>query len=215
MPDATSPELSPLHEPFHTRARQREADRLGMLVFLASEAMLFGGLFAAALMLRLLDPAAYAAASGRLSLWLGTLNTAVLLTSSALAALAVTAARHGRPRAAVAMLAGTMALGALFLAIKGYEWSSEAREGLLPVLAPAHFTSRFEQLFMNLYLLATGLHALHVTGGLVLLATAAFKRRTHEDTEAVLIGNAALYWHLVDVIWIFLYPTLYLARVNA
>jgi len=201
----------PLHEPFHQAERQEEADRLGMLVFLGSEAMLFGGIFAVAMALRLLHPGEYVTASSQMKLWHGTLNTAVLLTSSLLAALAVEAARGGQPRSAGRALWGAVALGLVFLGIKGHEYWLEYQEGVIPGLSNARFGSAFEQLFMNLYFAATGLHALHLIGGMVLLAIAASKRSAREDRQAVLIGNVALYWHLVDLVWVFLYPTLYLA----
>lgn len=203
-----------LHEPFPHRGRQREADRLGMMIFLASEVMLFGGIFAAALALRLEHPHDYVAAAHNLDLWLGTANTAVLLTSSLCAALAVEAAREGSPRWAARALWGAVLLGIAFLAIKAVEYAGEYREGLMPGTANAHFAGRVEQLFMNLYFIGTGLHAVHVTIGIVLLATAALSAAARRDRHAILIGNVALYWHLVDVVWVFLYPTLYLAGVR-
>ncbi|WP_150293923.1 cytochrome c oxidase subunit 3 [Sphingobium estronivorans] len=208
------PEQRALHEPFHHPARQRQADRLGMILFLASEAMLFGGLFAAAMALRLLYPADYVAASGHLKLWLGTANTAILLTSSLMAAVAVETARGGRPRLSGYALVAAILLGLLFLGIKGYEYGSEYREGLIPGLHGAHFEGRVQHLFMNFYFVSTGLHALHVIGGIALLTIAAFSRAARQDRTVLLIGNAALYWHLVDIIWVFLYPTLYLPDVS-
>jgi cytochrome c oxidase subunit 3 len=207
-------ETTSLHEPFHEAARQREADRLGMLIFLASEVMLFGGIFAAAIGLRLENPAPYVEAAHHLKLWFGTANTAVLLTSSLFAALAVVAVRARRPRWAAWCFAATVALALVFLAIKGTEYWLEYKEGLMPGTAPAHFESHFEQLFMNLYFISTGLHAVHVTIGIGLLTVTALSRRARNDENAVLIGNVALYWHLVDIVWIFLYPTLYLAGVK-
>ncbi len=195
-------------------ARRREAGRLGMLVFLASEIMLFGGLFAAAMVLRLTHPADYAAAAHRLDLALGTLNTAILLTSSLAAALAVEAARSRRPGRAALALAATLLLGAAFLGAKALEYAQEYREGLMPGTALAHFDGPVAQLFMNFYFASTGLHALHVLAGLALLAAVACSRSARSDPHALLIGNAALYWHLVDVVWVFLYPTLYLAGVR-
>jgi len=209
MPDGRA-----LHEPFHDPARQREADRLGMIIFLSSEVMLFGGLFAAAMALRFLHPADFVAASSHLKIWLGTANTAVLLTSSLMAAVAVEAARGGRPRMAGWALAAAILLALLFLGIKSFEYWSEYREGLVPGLADAHFETRTQQLFMNFYFLSTGLHGLHVIGGVLLLGIAALRRSAREDRDAVLVGNVALYWHLVDVIWLFLYPTLYLPGVS-
>lgn len=206
--------MTELHEPFARPAAQREADRLGMLVFLSSELMLFGGIFGAALALRLEHNAAYRGAAHALNLWLGTANTVVLLTSSLFAALAVVAARAGRPGWAGRALGGAALLGCSFLAIKGVEYLSEYREGLMPGTAIAAFATPTQQLFMNLYFLGTGLHAVHVVIGLALMAVAALNRAARHDRHAVLIGNVALYWHLVDVIWVFLYPTLYLAGVR-
>lgn len=203
-----------LHKPFPDRGRQREADRLGMLIFLASEVMLFGGIFAAALALRLEHAGEYTAAAHHLKLWLGTANTAVLLTSSLFAALAVEAAREGVPKWAARALWGAVLLGLVFLAIKGVEYAGEYREGLMPWAANAQFETRTEQIFMNLYFIATGLHAVHVGIGLMLLAIAALNGAARRDRHAVLVGNVALYWHLVDIIWVFLFPTLYLAGVR-
>ncbi|GLV30254.1 cytochrome oxidase subunit III [Sphingobium sp. TomTYG75] len=208
------PDQRALHEPFHEMARQREADRLGMIIFLASEAMLFGGLFAAAMALRLLHPADYVASSAHLKVWLGTANTGVLLTSSLMVAVAVEAARSGGARLAGLALAVAILLALLFLGIKGYEYFGEYREGLVPGVANAHFESRTQQLFMNFYFVSTGLHALHVIGGITLLGLAAVRRAARKDRNALLIGNVALYWHLVDIIWVFLYPTLYLPGVS-
>ncbi|TCM14379.1 cytochrome c oxidase subunit 3 [Novosphingobium sp. PhB165] len=182
-----------------------------MLVFLASEVMLFGGIFAAALALRLEHESAYGAAAHHLNLWLGTANTAVLLTSSLMAAIAVQAARDGKPAWAARALWAAVLLGCVFLAIKGAEYAGDLREGLMPGTAQAHFEGTTQHLFMNLYFIGTGLHAVHVTIGLGLLVVAALNRQARHDQHAVLIGNVALYWHLVDVVWVFLYPTLYLA----
>lgn len=208
------PEGGGINEPFHRIERQHEADRLGMLVFLGSEVMLFGGLFTAAMALRLTHPGDYQAAAAHLNVGLGTANTAILLTSSFLAALATEQARAGRPRLVAWVLAGTVLLGLLFLGIKAVEYAGEYREGLMPGLPNAHFEGRVQQLFMNLYFVSAGLHAIHVTVGLILLTVAASLRRARQDRGAVLIGNAALYWHLVDIVWIFLYPTLYLAGIK-
>ncbi|MBO9602764.1 MAG: cytochrome c oxidase subunit 3 [Novosphingobium sp.] len=200
-------------EPFHDTDRQEQADRLGMLVFLASEIMLFGGIFAATMALRIQHPQDYMKAASHLRLALGTANTAILLTSSLAAALAVEGARSGRSRWAARALAAACLLGTAFLAVKGYEYAGEYREGLMPGTAAAHFSGPLQRLFMDLYFLATGLHAFHVLTGIVLMLTAALNRTALHDRRAVLIGNVALYWHLVDIVWIFLFPTLYLAGV--
>jgi cytochrome c oxidase subunit 3 len=200
-----------IHEPFHDLARQREADRLGMLVFLASEVMLFGGLFAAALGLRLAHPVEYIAASQHTHLWLGTANTAVLLSSSLLVALAVEAAKAGRARRLTALLLGAALLGVAFAAIKGTEYWLEYRDGLMPGVDGSAIANGAQRLFLDLYFVSTGLHALHLTIGVALLVVLAV-RALAGRREPVLVANVGLYWHLVDIVWIFLFPTLYLAR---
>lgn len=207
-------EDSALHEPFADLSQQHEAGRLGMLIFLASEVMLFGGIFAAALALRLHHEQAYIDAAHHLNLWIGTANTAVLLTSSLFAALAVTAARGGSAKWCGRALCLAAALGAVFLVLKGYEYLGDYREGLMPGTALTDFSSPFERLFMDLYYCSTGLHAVHVTTGIGLLIFTALSRRARHDRSATFVGNIALYWHLVDIVWIFLFPTLYLAGVK-
>ena len=197
-------------EPFQDAERQREADRLGMLVFLASEIMLFGGLFAAALTLRVRHPDEYTEAAAKLHIWLGTINTAILLTSSLLVALAVEQARADRSVAARRLLLGAAALGIAFLGVKGLEYYAEFREGVVPGLAPGGLSSPFESLLMNFYFVSTGLHAVHVTIGIAMLTMVALARAPARMHPPIVLGNVALYWHLVDIVWIFLYPTLYL-----
>ena len=125
----------------------------------------------------------------------------------------VEAVRAGSARLAKWLLTGAIALGLAFLAIKFTEYGLEYRDGVVPLLSDANLRRGPHRLFMDLYFAATGLHALHVIGGLGLLASLIWPFGTaRRDTSAVFAGNAALYWHLVDVIWIFLYPTLYLAR---
>lgn len=188
--------------------RQRDTDRLGMLVFLASETMLFGALLSVALALQLRHPAEVAAASARLNLWLGGANTAILLTSSLVVAIGVTVKRRTAACFATAAL-----LGAAFLAIKGIEYRDEWREGLMPGTTTAHFATPAQALFMRLYMIATLLHALHLVIGIALLGFLAWRLRGKKPPSPVMVSNAGLYWHLVDVVWVFLYPLLYLSRV--
>lgn len=202
-----------LRVPFGRLERQREADRLGMLIFLATEVMLFGGIFAAALSLRVRHSAAYVLASREMHYGLGGINTAVLLTSSLLVALAIAMARDRRPRASAWSLAGAVVLAIAFLAIKLTEYSLEWRDGLVPLFSAAGLHGGATELFMMLYFIGTGLHALHVTAGIVLLAAMIWPfGAARRDPAVTTLGNVALYWHFVDVVWIFLYPTLYLAR---
>jgi cytochrome c oxidase subunit III len=205
-----------VHEPYRDAGQQYAADMMGMYVFLASEVMLFGGLFAVALVLRLLHPQEVVEASKHLHIWIGALNTAVLLTSSFFVALAVEAARTPARRRAWLFIAFAAVLGVTFLGLKAFEYREEMGEGLLPALSDApRFAGPAHRLFMDLYLVATGLHAIHVTIGIVLLAGLAWRISSHRlalPRRTVVVEVCGLYWHLVDVIWVFLYPVLYLAR---
>ena len=189
---------------------------LGMWVFLGSELLFFGALLAAYLAGRLHWPAGYAAASRHTHVVLGTVNTAVLLTSSALIALAVACAQHIEHRRWTArLLAAVGALGCAFLAIKGYEYVLEWREGLFPGPAFA-IPEPGAQLFFMLYFFMTGLHAVHLVCGIAAVAVfarATARRRAWVDADR--LDALALYWHFVDVVWIFLYPFLYLVERHA
>jgi len=201
------------HQPFTGIARQGEADRLGMAVFLASEAMLFGALVLGLLALRGFESAAFAATSERLNLLAGSVNTAILLTSSLLVAIAVEAWRGERARLAAWMLAISALLGILFLSIKGGEYYQEYGEGLMPGAGPKQdFASAGARMFMDGYFVATGLHAFHVLVGVALLAGCSWRLRRDRPPSKVGMANIGLYWHLVDVVWVFLFPILYLSR---
>jgi cytochrome c oxidase subunit III len=184
---------------------------LGMWIFLGSEVLFFGALIAAYLAGRVHWPEGFAAASRHTHVWLGTLNTAVLLTSSALIALAVACTRnHGHRHWTARLLWATAALGAAFLAIKGYEYAKEWHEHLFPGPAFPIPQPGAQQFFM-LYFLMTSLHGVHVICGVVavgLFARASGQRRGWAQPER--IDALALYWHFVDIVWIFLYPFLYL-----
>lgn len=202
--------------PFATRPQRRRADQLGLFVFLASEAMLFGGLFAAMTAYRVLHPGAAGEAAGHFKLWLGAANTAVLLTSSLLVALAVGDAREGRRKRTAALLAGAALLGLVFLGVKATEYRLEALEGLMPGIGPpSPLGGRPATLFVSLYFVSTGLHALHMLAGVALLAWTALavaRGRLALPRRAGTIELAGLYWHFVDLVWVFLFPLLYLAR---
>lgn len=206
----------PVSEPFHRPAQQRRADFMGMYLFLATEIMLFGGLLGALFVIRLEHPEAVREASGHLKLWLGGANTAILLTSSLFMALAVLEARAGDARRTVRWLLLTAALGVVFLGVKGYEYFIEHREGLMPHFGPAReLGDRSEWLFLNLYYIATSLHAFHLLSGIVVVTGLALRLArgwTPVPRRAVAVEMVGLYWHLVDVVWVFLYPLLYLAR---
>ncbi|MGE0717112.1 MAG: cytochrome c oxidase subunit 3 [Alphaproteobacteria bacterium] len=203
-------------EPFDAFVQQHEAARMGMLVFLATEIMLFGGLFAAILAVRIAHPHEFAAASARTHVFIGTANTAVLLTSSFAVAVAALAARAARTRLTSLWLAAASLLGVAFLGLKAVEYGLEYANGLLPGMSdPLRVSSPVEQLFMDVYLVSTGLHAVHVTIGILLLGSLAVRVTSGAlrlPGRAVVVEVCGLYWHLVDVIWVFLFPALYLAR---
>lgn len=204
-----------LRPPFTDERQQHAADFIGMYVFLGSEVMLFGGLFAVMAIARVQHPASYVAASRELHLWIGAANTAVLLTSSLAMAIGVAAARAGRRRPARLGILATLALGLAFLALKAVEYAEEYRDGLLPVPGSGGaLTEPFDRLFMHLYLGATALHALHLTIGIALLCglLVRIRRGLALPGRGVIVETCGLYWHLVDLIWVFLYPVLYLAR---
>jgi cytochrome c oxidase subunit 3 len=201
-------------EPFVAWAQQREAARLGMWLFLAGEAMMFGSLILVAWFYRLQHPDGVAEAVAGLHFGLATLNTFILLTSSLLMTLALTASEQASERRLRRCLMGATLLAALFLASKGLEYTLEYREGLLPGFAadsPLHLPSA--RLFMNLYFIATALHGVHVliAVGLGLWLYLGFARgRLQGHQASTRLEMVTLYWHLVDGIWVLLFPTLYL-----
>lgn len=195
---------------FESIERQGRTATLGMWIFLASEILFFGALFALYAAYRVRSPAAFADAVQHNTLYFGSLNTAVLLTSSFLVALGVHAVRHGAERKATKYVLATAVLGVVFLSIKGYEYVEHFRHGIFPG-TPGHGAADASA-FWTLYYLMTGLHALHVTVGVVVLFVFALLLRSRRVTAAAphSLENAALYWHLVDIIWLFLWPCFYL-----
>ncbi|WP_237880736.1 cytochrome c oxidase subunit 3 [Pseudomonas sp. PGPR40] len=201
-------------EPFVAWAQQREAAWLGMWLFLATEAMMFGSLIMVAWFYRLQHSDGVAETVAGLHWQLATANTFMLLTCSLLMTLALAAAEQGFILRLRRCLLGAALLGVLFLACKGVEYGLEYREGLLPGFAvdsPLHLPSA--RLFMNLYFIATALHAMHVLVavglGLWLYVRLAADNLSARGTRTRL-EMVTLYWHLVDGIWILLFPTLYL-----
>jgi cytochrome c oxidase subunit 3 len=200
---------------FDTAERERRADTFGMWVFIGSEAMLFGAVLLLFFAARFHYSAAFAAASKHLSLTLGTLNTAVLITSSFFMALAHLYCSARRWRGTTWSLAATALLGLVFLVIKGSEYAMEFHEGIAPVLgAPFAFDGPHPeqaQLFFALYFAMTGLHALHLICGMTVICwLLATWRRTPEANRMRRVPAVGLYWHFVDIVWVFLFPALYL-----
>ena len=193
--------------------KQEHAARFGMWIFLGSELLLFAGLFALYAAYRAEYARAFTAGVHHNALYLGTTNTVVLIVSSFTVAWAVHSMRAARPRVALRMLVLTMLLGATFLVIKGFEYAQHFAEGIFPGRYYA-FDGLPEggKLFFTLYYLMTGLHGLHVVGGMAALTVATVRaaQGTYGPAHYTPLELVVLYWHLVDVIWIFLWPLLYL-----
>ncbi len=215
---------------FEDLEQQRGAASLGMWIFLATELMVFGGLFTAYTVYRAVYPEAFAAGSRHLNVWFAGVNTLVLLTSSLTMALAVWAAQVGRRQMLVGCLALTAVLGLAFLVIKGFEYHGDYHENLIPGFAfdpsawqapatlrhadpqeAAMFPQRV-QLFFLCYYFMTGLHAVHLVIGITILVIQAVLagRGWFPPAYYAPVEISGLYWHFVDVVWIFLLPLLYL-----
>lgn len=199
---------------FEDTEQQFEASSLGMWTFLITEILFFGGLFAGYLVYRSNYPQAFALGSHELDITLGAINTVVLIGSSLTMALAVHNAQLGKRKAIVFFLVATMILGSVFLGIKAVEYMHKAHEHLLPGPGFAFHGPHAEQvrIFISFYFTMTGMHAFHMVVGLGLLGYLvynAWKGRydSSYNTPVDLIG---LYWHFVDIVWIFLFPLLYL-----
>lgn len=201
-------------EQFDDVRQEREASTLGMWVFLGTEVLFFGVLFASYTITRIDHPEAFAAASRLTHVFIGTINTAVLLTSSLTMALAVQRVQYGRSRAVAGFLLATILLGLVFLGLKGFEYYEEYQEHLVPTINFAFSGPHAgdAEIFFYLYFIMTGLHALHLTLGIVVVAVIGvmawrghFTARYYTPVEVT-----GLYWHFVDIVWIFLYPLIYL-----
>ncbi len=216
----------PLAEQFDDLEQQHEAASLGMWIFLATEVMFFGGLFTGYTVFRYLHYNAFVAGSHLLEVQFGATNTAVLICSSLTMALAVRAAQTGKRRALIAFLIFTIVLGLAFIGVKLYfEWYHDYLEGIVPgtaLWAPkAEYLAQWGkarvappqvELFMYFYFVMTGVHALHMIVGvgiLTLLVVMAYQGKFGPDRFNA-VEMAGLYWHFVDIIWIFLFPLLYL-----
>ena len=212
----------PAHHPrlqhhFETLQQQQEASTLGMWLFLVTEVMFFGGLFMAYLLYRVWYPEAWAEGSRILDIRLGAFNTVVLIASSVTMAMAVRSAQTGFPRATVNWLLATMALGLTFLVVKYFEYRQKFIDHEVPGydfhVSPEHAGMAGPlEIFFSLYFTMTGLHALHMVIGFGLLSVItwmAYKRRFTPEWNTP-VEMSGLYWHFVDIVWIFLFPLLYL-----
>ena len=217
MADHAQVETLALREQFDTAAQQKDASTLGLWIFLITEIMFFGGMFLCYTVYRSAYPYVFAVASTSLNVYIGAANTVVLLCSSLTMVLAVRAAQLGKQKAIVLFLVLTLLLGFVFLGVKAYEWNEKFVEHHVPGptfhlegLAPE--LQGQAQLFFSLYFAMTGLHALHMVVGagimIALLMMARKGRFTPDYVTPVDVGG--LYWHFVDIIWIYLFPLFYL-----
>ena len=218
MAEHASTETFALRVQFDTEAQQKNASTLGMWIFLITEIMFFGGMFAVYTIYRSWYPDVYAIASSSLNEIIGALNTGVLLLSSFTMVMAVRAAQLGQQRAIVMFLILTLLFGGIFLGVKAYEWNEKFEEHHIPGQAAFHLDGVLPgdqghaQLFFSIYFAMTGLHALHMVIGVALLLTLIVQARKGRFSASYYtpVDVAGLYWHFVDIIWIFLFPLLYL-----
>ncbi len=205
-----------LERQFGSMERQTHAAQLGMWVFLASEVLFFGALFTLYAAYRFAEPQSFKAAAGETDLLLGSLNTYILVAASFLVALAVGAIRRDRARAAAALLAVAALLGVVFLALKGLEYGHHFAHGIYPGAwyRDPELPERGAKAFFALYYLMTGLHALHVIGGVVVLTWLAVRagRGAYGPAWHTPLELGGMYWHFVDIVWLFLWPCFYLLR---
>ncbi|MHB8417936.1 MAG: cytochrome c oxidase subunit 3 family protein [Myxococcales bacterium] len=207
-------ETAHLAHHFEDLPKQEHAARLGMWLFLGTEALLFGALFAGYFFYRFLFEGSFALASQHLDLAYGTINTFVLITSSFTVAMGLHFVKHGSRRWALAALSTTLLCALAFLAIKGFEWADDFRKGIYPgpYYAQASLQIPGASLFYTFYFLMAGLHGVHVVVGFSVLSWMTFRvaQGRYHRGHSTPLELGAMYWHLVDIIWIFLYPFLYL-----
>ncbi|MEI6215012.1 MAG: cytochrome c oxidase subunit 3 family protein [Desulfuromonadales bacterium] len=186
--------------------------KLGMWLFLFTELLLFGGLFLLYAVYLRRYPQEFATAGKQLNWVLGSANTLILLTSSLFAAMAVTAVQRDELRRTVRLIGGTILCAAGFMVIKYFEWSAKIGHGIYPGSEHLKAGPPGESVFFSLYYISTGIHGLHVMIGAALLSWIGVKVRNGQVNagDFVLLENGALYWHLVDLIWIFIFPLYYL-----
>ncbi len=186
--------------------------RFGMWLFIFTELLLFTGLFIVYSVYRYRNWQAFHLAAEELDTFIGSLNTVILLASSATIAMSITAIQLKQKKTALVLMSITLLIGLAFLVNKYFEWSLKIEHGLYPGSETLQEFGQGEVLFFGLYFFMTGLHALHIIAGLVFISFVFYyvvKDRVRHDNY-VLLENAGLYWHLVDIIWIFLFPLFYL-----
>jgi cytochrome c oxidase subunit 3 len=214
---------------FDDLEQQHQTSAIGMWLFLSTEVLFFGGLITAYVVYRTTSPQEVALASTHMAIWLGFLNTIILLSSSLTMALAVRSAQLREHRELIVYLGFTMVLGAGFLGVKAIEYTDEYREHLVPSWnfeIRAHDREALEreglnpgryEMFFVLYFFMTGLHAIHLIVGIGLVGIMAYLsyHRWFSGGGGTQIEVTGLYWHFIDIVWVFLYPMLYLINVHS
>jgi cytochrome c oxidase subunit 3 len=188
------------------------ASKTGMWLFLFTEMLLFGGLFVVYTVYRYRNHEAFHLAAEELSIFIGTINTIILLVSSTTIAMSITAIQKKNKKFALLLIGITIFLGLAFLANKYFEWGSHIKEHIYPGSPVLALRGQGDVLFYGLYFFMTGLHALHIIIGLGFIGVITSKiiRDKIDSENYVMLENSGLYWHLVDLIWIFLFPLFYL-----
>ena len=213
MSDVVYPVGIHVEEQFSNAGQQRHAALLGMWGWLLTELLLFAGLFAVAVVLHFLHPASVKAAVHHLKFWIGATNTVVLICSSLTMSGAIMLSRMGWQRWMVRCMLATAALGTLFLALKGYEWYVDYLEHMTPFLDRPYALEGdpASRLFTNLYFVTTALHGLHLTTGVAILLWMAWQasKQGYLQRHQNRIEIYGLYWHFIDLIWIMVFPILY------
>lgn len=203
-----------LQHHFTTMTQQFEASKLGMWLFLVTEVLLFGGLFVGYGIMHAKHPEAFVAAHHHLDWRLGAVNTIVLLLSSFTMVMGVWAAQTGQKKKLIAFLLLTVILAMAFMGIKYVEYSHKFHEGLLPGKYYSHQgdTVPGQFMFFSFYFMMTGLHGIHVLLGVVAILWVMFRAMRNEFSAHYYgpVDIVGLYWHLVDLIWIYLFPLMYL-----
>ena len=186
--------------------------KMGMWLFLFTEILLFGGLFILYASYRFIYPDAFVVAAAELDLFMGGINTVILLTSSLTVVLGIVALQKGHKKLSLSMLWITIAFGLLFLVNKYFEWGAKFHHGIYPKGPALQEMSEGEVMYFGLYYVMTGLHGLHIIVGLIFIGFVVWqiKKGILTPTNFQRLENAGLYWHLVDIIWIFLFPLFYL-----
>ena len=189
-----------------------EGSKLGMWLFIFTELLFFGGLFIVYGVSRYKNGIAFSMSAEELDVTIGTVNTIILLISSATIAMSVSSIQMRRAKLTIALLSATLILGFIFLINKYFEWGAKIDHGLYPGSDILQQFGHGETLFFGLYYFMTGLHALHIIIGMIFIAVMIVKVRNGKihANRFVQLENAGLYWHLIDIIWIFLFPLFYL-----